>query len=472
MNAKPACLIRTRRPSVRRRTGWLQVWVLLTCFSFIACVQGAAFMAGTSRIDITPESPVHLGGYAARTAPFKGVAQQIFVKGLALKDETGSVTLILAADTIGTPAWFNNELAARIGKELAIPRERFLFACSHSHSTPAIKAALDNAYGLGPEAAEAVEDYSRAFLEKCVLAAHMAATNLQPATLAFGRGEAHFAINRRQFGKAGVSIGENPRGRTDNDVPVLRVEGSDQSTKAVVFGYACHCTTLGANDDVSGDWAGYAQAKLEEAYPGSTALFITGCGADANPSPRGKPVHVAQHGLALAGAVAATLNKPMTPLTGPIRAAFASAALPLGPAPSRQEFAQMATNGLAALARHGKHFGGMLDRGEALPTQYPCPVQVWRFGNDLLLVGMGGEVVSDYSFRLQREFEGERLWAAGYCNDVFAYVPSVRVLNEGGYEADTSMIYYGLPTRFANEVEDTLVRTVKDLAAQTKSKSP
>lgn len=429
----------------------------------------ASFQAGTGRVDITPESPVHLGGYAARTAPFKGVAQRILVKALAIKDEQGSTTLILTADTIGTPAWFNAELADRVSKELGIPRERFLFACSHSHSTPAIKAALDNAYGLGPEAAKAVEDYSRAFLQKSVLAAHMAATNLQPATLAFGRGEAGFAMNRRQFGNAGVSIGTNPTGQVDKDVPVLRVEAPDQSLRAIVFGYACHCTTLGANDDVSGDWAGYAQDRLEEAYPGSTALFITGCGADANPAPRGKPVHVSQHGLALAGAVAATLNKPLTPVNGPIRATFGIADLPLGPAPSRKHFAEMATNGVAAVARHGKHFGGMLDRGEPLPSKYPCPVQVLRFASDLLLVAIGGEVVSDYSFRLQRELKGEQLWTAGYCNDVFAYVPSVRILKEGGYEADTSMIYYGLPTRFADEVEETLVGKVLSLAAKTKA---
>ncbi len=299
-------------------------------------------------------------------------------------------------------------------------------------------------------------------------AAKAALTNLEPVKLAFGRGEAHFAVNRRQFNTGGVSIGLNPDGNVDRGVPVLRVQRNDESLKAIVFGYACHCTTLGATYEVSGDWAGYAQRELEEAYPEATALFIAGCGADANPGPRGKPVHVAQHGLELAGAVTHVLNEPMTPLSGPIRAAYVTADLPLAPCPSKAEFTAMLTNTTPAVVRHAQHFLGMLERGEPVPTKYPCPVQVIRFGEDLMLVALGGEVVCDYAFRLRREFPNEIVWAAGYCNDVFAYLPSVRILTEGGYEADTSMIYYGLPTRFAPQVEEVVIKTVQSLAAKTK----
>lgn len=442
--------------------------LLAISFALDFFASGADFSAGTGRVDITPRRPVHLGGYASRLVPFKTVAQTINVKALALKDAQGQLTLILTADTIGTPGWFNAELAGRVESELHIPRERFLFACSHSHSTPVIKGALENAYNLDTEAAKAVETYTREFLESSLKAAQMAVANLEPVTVSFGRGEAHFAVNRRQFNKNGVSIGVNPDGQTDKGVPVLRIGRRDGSVKAVVFGYACHCTTLGATDEVSGDWAGYAQSKLEEAYPGSLALFITGCGADANPGPRGKPFHVAQHGLALAGAVAETMNLPMVEVRGPIHTAFGNAILPLDKLPSRETFADMSTNAIAAVARHGLHFQAMLDRGEALPSSYPCPVQVLRFGKDLVLIAMGGEVVSDYSFRLQRELKEERVWAAGYCNDVFAYVPSVRILIEGGYEADTSMVYYGLPTRFAPEVEERLVSKVLTLVNRTK----
>ncbi|HVM50489.1 MAG TPA: neutral/alkaline non-lysosomal ceramidase N-terminal domain-containing protein [Candidatus Acidoferrum sp.] len=426
------------------------------------------FKAGTGRADIRPKEPVPLAGYAARSGCFTRIEERIWAKALALQDTSGSTTLIVTADTIGTPRWFNDALAERVAKELGVPRERFLFAGSHCHSTPVVKGGLEIMYTLKQGEAEAVDRYAALFLEQSFAAAQAALTNLQPVTLAFGRGEAHFAINRRQFGKTTVGIGLNPTGLVDNDVPVLRVEGTNGSPVAVVFGYACHCTTQGATYDLGGDWAGYAQECLERAYPGATALFMTGCGADANPNPRNNQKYVPQHGLALAGAVARVLNDPMQPVDGPIRAAFDHADLPFAPMPARAYFEAKLTNSDPVFVRFGRKFLGMMDRGEALPKTYPCPVQVLRFGKDLTLVALGGEVVVDYSYRLRRELASERLWAAAYCNDVFAYVPSMRILIEGGYEADTNLIYYGLPTRFAPEVEDTLVKKVLELARRTK----
>jgi hypothetical protein len=453
--------------NVSWRTGWRRPWFGLLGFLSVTSLLALDFKAGVGRVDITPAEPVHLAGYAGRADSFKSVDQRIFVKALALQDAGGSITLLLAADTIGTPRWFNDQLAERIEQELKVPRARFLFACSHSHSTPVIGGCLEDMYGLTGQAAKAVDRYSAQFLEASFAAAQAALTNLEPVKLSFGRGEAHFAANRRQFGKAGVGFGVNPTGLVDDDVPVLRVERANGVIKAIVFAYACHCTTPGPSDELGGDWAGYAQGCLERAYPGGTALFITGCGGDANPNPRNNGKYVPQHGLALAGAVARVLNEPMVPLGGPIEAAFGHADLPLGPLPKREEFEAKLTNSSPAVIRFARRFLGLMERGEKIRTSYPCPVQVLRFGKDLTLVALGGEVVVDYSYRLRRELPGERLWTAAYCNDVFAYVPSMRILTEGGYEADFNMMYYGLPTRFAPEVENALVQKVLELVKET-----
>src|SRR6202011_5285882 len=126
---------------------------------------------------------------------------------------------------------------------------------------------------------------------------------MSPATLSFWRGKASFAANRRVFRPNGVNFGVNPDGVVDQEVPVLRVD-VDGKVKAIVFGYACHCTTLEGNHyRLGGDWAGYAQEYLERANPGAMALFVTGCGADANPEPRGKLEFARQHGLEMAGVV-------------------------------------------------------------------------------------------------------------------------------------------------------------------------
>lgn len=425
------------------------------------------FQAGVAKADITPTEPIRLAGYASRDKPHEKVDSPIFAKALALRDSAGVTTLIVTADTIGTPRWVNDELAARLEKELKVPREHFLFANSHSHSTPVIHGCLTTMYGLEGEEARTVENYTNFFMQKCFQVAQDAINDLQPAQLSYGRSQANFAGNRRQFGPKGVGFGINPNGAVDHEVPVLRIERADGSIKAVLFGYACHCTTPGASYEVSGDWAGYAQANLEQTYSGSTALFITGCGADANPNPRGSMLMARAHGLQLAGAVARALTEPMRPVTGPIQAAFDRATLPLGPLPAREYYEAKLKEKPPATQRYAKHHLDMIDRGEKMMTDYPAPLQLLRFGDTFTLIGMSGETCVDYALRLRRELPDARLWIAGYCNDIFAYVPSMRILTEGGYEADFNLIYYGFPTRFAPDIEDILVKKVLELVQRT-----
>ena len=444
-----------------------RLWVVLA-FSVLLATAGAQdFRAGVARADITPDGPIRLAGYAGRNKPSERVDQHLFVKCLALEDDTGARTLIVTADTLGTPRWFNDELAARIERELKIPRERFLFACSHSHSTPIIHGSTATMYGLGEKEAADVEAYTKMFLQKSFDVADAAMKNLQPAKLSFGRGEAGFAANRRQFGPKGVGFGVNPNGAVDREVPVLRIAGKDGVMQAVVFGYACHCTTPGATYEVSGDWAGYAQANLEQTWPGATALFITGCGADANPEPRGTMAFARAHGLHLAGAVARVLSEPMRPVRGPIRAAFTRADLPLEKTPDREYYEAKLKDKAPATQRYAQHHLDLIAKGEKLMTSYSAPFQVLHFGDAFTFIGISGETCVDYALRLKRELPDERLWVASYCNDIFAYLPSMRILIEGGYEADFNLIYYGFPTRFAPAVEDTVVKTVRELIKAT-----
>jgi hypothetical protein len=288
--------------------------------------------------------------------------------------------------------------------------------------------------------------------------------DLRPARLFFCRGQANFAANRRTFREKGVSFGVNSTGAVDHEVPVLGIEDRAGGVRAIVFGYACHCTTLtGSWYRITGDWAGFAQEFLERAYPGATVYFATGCGADANPEPRGKLEHAVQHGLEMAGAVSQALRSRRQSVDGPVHTAFEWVDLPLAAPPGREVFEKRLKDPSEFVQRHARRQLDILDREGKLPASYPDPVQVWQLGNDLTLVALGGEVVVDYALRIKREIQHGNVWVSGYSNDVFAYVPSVRILLEGGYEADSSMIYYGLPTRFDNAIEETIIKKVADL---------
>ena len=111
-------------------------------------------------------------------------------------------------------------------------------------------------------------------------------------------------------------------------------------------------------------------------------------------------------------------------------------------------------------------------------SSYPAPVQVVRFGDAILFVALPGETVVDYSLRIKRENrkpDGPDVWVAGYSNDVFAYIPSLRILLEGGYEAGGAMRYMTTvvqPGAFAPNVEDLLMGRVNELIKSTAQPTP
>jgi hypothetical protein len=425
------------------------------------------FKVGMARVDITPDGPIWLTGYGNRNKPSEGIEQRLFAKAMVIEDSSAK-TVLVTADVIGFPAELTEAIFRRIERGHGIPRERFILVASHTHTGPVIHNSLGGMFDLKGADLDSVKSYAKTLEDRIVTVVAEAAKQLEPARLEFGHGLATFAMNRRVFRPNGVQFGVNPEGAVDHDVPVLRVTNSDGRLLAIVFGYACHCTTLGGDSyRICGDWAGYAQEYLEQAHPGATAMFVTGCGADSNPEPR-TGIHFArQHGLHMAGSVTAVITKPMAAVHGPIRAAFDTVPLALTEPPTREEFEKKLDDRSPFVQRHARRFLDMMARTEPLPKSYPCPVQVWRFGGDLTLVAIGGEVVVDYVLRLKRELGAERLWVAGYANDVFAYVPSVRILHEGGYEAEFNLIYYGLPSRFAPSVEDTLVKAVHDAVRRT-----
>ena len=231
---------------------------------------------------------------------------------------------------------------------------------------------------------------------------------------------------------------------------------------SVVFTYACHNTTL-SFQQWCGDYAGFAQLALEAEHPGAVALFCMGCGADQNPLPR-KTVEVCeQYGKQLSQAVASVLKQPMIPVTAQLEMQHAFIPLAMDPLPPTTTLEKMAAEPASYSQRWAARQLNAVQHGVVLQYEYPYPIQAWRLGRDQLWITLGGEVVVDYSLRLKGEF-GDQTWISAYTNDVMAYIPSKRVLLEGGYEGQSSMMVYGLPTeRWALDVEERVVKGVADV---------
>jgi hypothetical protein len=150
----------------------------------------------------------------------------------------------------------------------------------------------------------------------------------------------------------------------------------------------------------------------------------------------------------------------MVPITGGLFTQYREIDLPLDTLPTREQIESDTKSKNQYIAARAKMFLRQLDAGESLPRTYPYPIQTWKLGDQVQFVTLGGEVVIDYALRLKTELHGKHTWVAGYTNDVMAYIPSRRVLREGGYEGASAMIYYGLPTTWAPEVEELIIKEV------------
>lgn len=387
---------------MRRSIAWYCLvfsTVLLVSSIALAADEPPDWRAGAATAVITPKTSMLMAGYAARKEPSEGTEQPLFAKALVLEDRAGSRVVIITLDLIGVSARLREAVTQQLADKYQLRPHAVLMNASHTHCGPAYS---------GSDASE----YFDFLVNSLVDVASRAIKNLQAAVLHYSAARAGFAMNRRTPTATGFKNHPNPEGVVDHSVPVLSVLDSTGKLRTAMFGYACHNTTMGFRKWL-GDYAGYAQQYFEGDHPGVTAHFLMGCGGDQNPYPRSQLEYAQRHGRSLATAVEAALETNQTTrlhqqaLHGPLQFAYDTVSL---------------------------------DYTD--PERKPCayPVQLVQFGKDLTIVALSSETVVDYSLRLKSELattSGPAIWIAGYSNVMEGYIPSRRVLLEGGYEAES-----------------------------------
>ena len=408
---------------------------------------------GVAQVDITPDYPVRLSGFGFRRVESEGVTQRIWAKALAFGDSVDGPVILVTADNLCVPDAITQELERRLTAKVGLQRHRLAVTATHTHTAPMLKDVCPTLFSvpIPVQHQRNIDRYTAEFIDKLELAALEAVKDIQPARLSWGIGKAGFAMNRRTKG-----------GPVDHDLPVLAVRALDGQVRAVYFSYACHCVTL-SNNKISGDWAGFAQSDLQRRFPKAIALASVGCGADSNPSSgvTGDKVEIcASQGREIAAEVERLLSGSLQPLKGAPTVRYTRVDLPLDSARTREEWERRAQQ-RNAIGYHARVNLGRLDRGEPLPATLNYPVQTWLFGEHLAMVFLPGETVVDYALRLKKEFRRDRLWVNGYSNDGRCYIPSERILREGGYEGGGAMVYYDVPQHFAPGLEQRIIDAVR-----------
>ncbi len=438
---------------------------LLAGLTFSAALAAAPVPVGVARIDITPELPIRLTGYTNRPTEADRAESRLHARALAIGGDAEGPAIVIVAEVLAVSERLTEAVVAGIRARHPVPRERIAVGVTHQHTGPVIAGTAPFMFSRDLPADEQarIDRYAATLERKLVEVALEALANRNPADLSWAQGRASFAVNRRRIvdGKA-VGYTDQPGGPVDHALPVMRAADAGGSVRAVLLNYACHCTTLKGGDNyVHPDWAGDAARRLETKHPGAVALVAIGCGADSDPQPRGLAA-VAKHGQTIAEEVTRLFAGKMRPIGGVTRAHFRRLEIPFDREVTRAELESRLS--LPVMTSYpARKFLAELDAGRALPKVVPYPVQTWRFDGDLSMVFLGGEVVADYALRLRRELGADRVWINAYANSVPCYIPSTRVLAEGGYEAERAMDFYGLPTRLIGDVEERIISTVHDM---------
>jgi neutral ceramidase len=417
--------------------------------------------AGISRAIITPGDSIWLAGYASRTHPSEGILADLWVKILAIQDAKGKKAVLITSDLLGFPKKMSDYIRNQIAIRYGLTRAQIILSYSHTHSGPVLSGALFDIYPLDEKQLNVIHDYSVNLEKKIVDLTGEALRNMVPARISSKTGITRFQVNRRNNVEASLTPQTELNGPADYAVPVLQVTDESGNLMAVAFGYACHATVLDIYK-ISGDYPGFAQLELEKLHPGVTAMFFQGAGADQNPLPRRTIPLARQYGSELAASVERVLSEEMKTLDPVLSTAYSEVNLPFAELPSKDTLIKIteekegyekswATNQLKTLKANG-----------SLMSSYPYPVQVWKLG-DQAIIALGGELVVEYSIELKKLF-GPDIFVLGYVNDDMAYIPSETILKEGGYEGQSSMMVYGLPSKWAPGIEAIILEEMKRLA--------
>ncbi|HJQ81530.1 MAG TPA: neutral/alkaline non-lysosomal ceramidase N-terminal domain-containing protein [Lacipirellulaceae bacterium] len=439
-----------------------------------------SYKAGAASICITPDEPLWLAGYAVRTAPACAKISDLYATALVLEDPNGKRFVMVSADTIAITRAIADSAADAAYSRHGLSRSQLLFAATHTHYGPEFRPDKQVFFSVPDEYSDKFQIVADNLVAALIQAIDQALAHLKPVQLFVRKTIARFAHNRRRRGV--VDGSPSAEDVVDHDVPILDCVDVSGNRTAIVFGYACHNTTIPPDDlRYCADWAGFAREELQQAFSGATALFIPGAGADQDPEPRGSVERSRQHGHEIAHAVQEAFNAPGMEITGPIRAESEDVNLELEPV-SQERLRKMLDSRDPPQRVKARFLLEALDRGEELVTCCRAPVQVVRFGNELLIIALSGEPVVDWAHKIKQgvgsEEQGVRLhssgsvppaprspliWVAGYCNDMFGYLPTRRVQAEGGYEGGRANLWSSIPAPFTEDVEDRITDAVRRL---------
>lgn len=427
---------------------------------------------------MTPDKPIFMHGFGARTSKSEGVHDQLYVKAAML--EANKTLLILTIDALGADRSFVLGIKDALKDKFGLEHHEVLINFSHTHHSVFL-TGLDTehrrgAYSIAQEGWSDNDeelDYSEdealfRFMRDTILRmTDYCRNHLVPGELSIGRGLSDFAVSRRKpDGKGGVLWSPYYDGVIDNELLVMKLTDAAGAVKGILYNYGCHTTSMGSDNMLlSNDFAGRTSRVLEETYPGAAAMFLQGCAGELKPrksadGTRFKSMTIAEMeeaGTDLANDVITVMENVSFET---VRCSFSTAlADPLlyTEQTSAAFYEPIATNPDSnSFYRNAAIRTIQAIKDASIKDRIPHYISIWKLDDRHRIVSMEGEVSTEYSLLIKKLFAGDTTLTLGYTNGVYCYIPTRKMIGEGGYESDCNF-FFDMRGPFVPEIEDIIV---------------
>jgi len=393
---------------------------------------------GIGREDITPETPVHMGGYGYRYDRSLAVHDRLFTNAIALSDGARTV-LLLAFDLVSFDLEGDHELKGVVSTAIGLPPEAIITNTSHTHAGPMVVRSAYQPFEAG---------YFGSVMFKAATAARQALASLADSTLSVGSAPVDIGTNRRRKTAQGrVSLDANPGGQRLPEVTVWHLKRC-LAPDVILWSTPVHGVVLDSHNLlISSEWMGAAVQNLEANQPGIKAVFLQGCCGDQNPYHQFSTFdEVNAIGDAAADSVRAALRSAREVPALPLVTRIHQVALPLNQDKLPPEL---------PLIPDGPR-----------PTRpsreiQDVPLRGLRLG-DALLVGMAGEPFVEYAYHGRAVSPAASIQVLGYTDSTLNYLPTDQAIYEGGYEPG-AWIWYPDGKPWQPGIEGILKQAITDM---------
>jgi hypothetical protein len=405
-------------------------------------------------IDITPKRPAPLAGWQDRTEVYERVADPLEINGILFRD-ADIAALVLSVDALYVGAPVLQTIEDQL-ERVGLANCYVLTAASHTHYAPNLDATKPALGALDEQYLDHVEKQASELVERLV---DCAATG---ARLRYGSAAAAHAVNRRRMGwhlsgglpRRGVCMRANPSGPTDETIHLVRLDGVDGQPLAVLWSYACHPVAFPRPLDVTAEFPGLVRRALRAQFGSELpVVFLQGFSGDLRPP-------------ALIPAGRHPNRRISDVLQGAPLGRFSEADYAGWSGSLTRLVSGVASGELTAFAPKVRHatvtvpLGDLIEGGGQLRE---LTISRLQLANRLQLFAVSAEVVVEYGTSLAQLFPGIHSIRVGCAGDVYGYLPTRRMVGEGGYEAEEFLEPFGLMGQFRPSVEQTVTEAMREL---------